>query len=154
MATRLTGNSLKAIAPSTKDQSHSWRRITFLFSIRPMQRHWDSLGSWTPRRGFRMPGTGFQSLSVELGFWIQSLVGFWIPWAVCRVPWPGISVQRENRGFVNMLLLNQSYELSCYWAVLSCCLVVLTFESVDETLCCDFLKYFHFLNFTLSHGKR
>ena len=30
----------------------------------------DSDGFWTPRRGFPIPGTGFQSFSVELGFWI------------------------------------------------------------------------------------
>ena len=32
----------------------------------------DSLRFWIPRRGFRIPVTGFQSLSVELG------PGFWI----------------------------------------------------------------------------
>ena len=30
----------------------------------------DSIGFWIPRRGFRIPGTGFQALSAELGFWI------------------------------------------------------------------------------------
>ena len=30
----------------------------------------DSLGFWIPRRGFRILGTGLQSLSMELGFWI------------------------------------------------------------------------------------
>ena len=34
----------------------------------------DSLGFWNPRRGFRIPGTGFPSLSVELGFWIPSAI--------------------------------------------------------------------------------
>ena len=29
-----------------------------------------SLGFWNPRWGFRIPGTGFPYLSVELGFWI------------------------------------------------------------------------------------
>ena len=28
----------------------------------------DSLGLWIPRPGFRIPGTGFQSLSVEVAF--------------------------------------------------------------------------------------
>ena len=46
----------------------------------------DSLASWIPYRGFQIPGTGFQSLSVELGFGLQSLVGFWIPWVVFRIP--------------------------------------------------------------------
>ena len=30
----------------------------------------ESLRFWIARRGFRIPGTGFQSQSVELGFWI------------------------------------------------------------------------------------
>ena len=34
-----------------------------------------SLGSWIPRHGSRIPGTGFQSLSVELGYWIQIVSG-------------------------------------------------------------------------------
>ena len=33
----------------------------------------DSLGFWIPRRGFPISGTWFQSLSVELGFWIPIL---------------------------------------------------------------------------------
>ena len=35
----------------------------------------DSLGFWIPRRGFRIPVTGFQSFSVELGFWIPIVRG-------------------------------------------------------------------------------
>ena len=35
----------------------------------------DSLGFWIPHRGFRIPGTGFQYLSVELGFWIPIVTG-------------------------------------------------------------------------------
>ena len=33
----------------------------------------DSLGFWIPRRGFPISGSWFQSLSVELGFWIPIL---------------------------------------------------------------------------------
>ena len=33
----------------------------------------DSLGFWIPHRGFRIPGTGFQYLSVELEIWIPIL---------------------------------------------------------------------------------
>ena len=32
----------------------------------------DSFGFWIPSHGFRIPGTGFQSLSVELGFSLNS----------------------------------------------------------------------------------
>ena len=35
----------------------------------------DSFGFWIPRRGFRIPGTGFQSLPVERGFWIPIASG-------------------------------------------------------------------------------
>ena len=38
--------------------------------IAPYKGIQDSLGFWIPRRGFQIPGTGFQSLSVERGFWI------------------------------------------------------------------------------------
>ena len=34
-----------------------------------------SLGFWIPRRGFRIPDTGFQYLSVELGFRIPFVSG-------------------------------------------------------------------------------
>ena len=47
----------------------------------------DSLGFWIPRRGVRIPGTAFQSLSVEL--WaIYGLVEleFSIPWGVFPIP--------------------------------------------------------------------
>ena len=36
----------------------------------PHVREFKTLGSWIPHRGFQIPGTGFQSLSVELGFLI------------------------------------------------------------------------------------
>ena len=39
---------------------------------------------WIPYRGFRIPGTGFQCLSVELGFWIQIVSG--IPDSLSCIP--------------------------------------------------------------------
>ena len=41
----------------------------------------DSLGFWIPRRGFQIPGTGFQSLSVEPRDYndLFSLGRTWIP---------------------------------------------------------------------------
>ena len=72
----------------------------------------DSLGFWIPHPGFRIPGTGFQSLSVEVafrlpivsnipdslscildyktpnsGFYEQEFPGYRIPWArISRIP--------------------------------------------------------------------
>ena len=51
--------------------SHQKRFIwLYISSIAPCKGTQDSLGFWIPRREFRIPGTGFQSLSMELGFWI------------------------------------------------------------------------------------
>ena len=44
----------------------------------------DRLGFWIPRCGFQIPGTGVQSLSVELGFWIPIVSG--IPDSVSCIP--------------------------------------------------------------------
>ena len=41
----------------------------FRVSFAPCKGMQDSLGFWIPRRGFRIPGTTFQSRSVKLGFW-------------------------------------------------------------------------------------
>ena len=41
-------------------------------------------GFWIPHHGFRIPGTGFQSLSVELGFWIPIAGG--IPDSLSCIP--------------------------------------------------------------------
>ena len=44
----------------------------------------DRLGFWIPRCGFQIPGTVFQSLSVELGFWISLVSG--IPDSMSCIP--------------------------------------------------------------------
>ena len=45
-------------------------RVYYFTACKEIQ---DSLGFWIPRSGFRIPGTTFQSLLVELGpgFWIR-----------------------------------------------------------------------------------
>ena len=58
--------------------------------IAPRKGIQDSLGFWIPHCGFRIPGTGFWYLSVELGFWIPVVSGIQIPWAVFQIPKPGI----------------------------------------------------------------
>ena len=50
-----------------------------------------SLEFWIPRRGFQIPGTEFQSLSVELGLWIPMVSGILdflscIPYSKARIP--------------------------------------------------------------------
>ena len=44
-------------------------------SVAPCQGIQDSLGLWIPSCGFRIPAIGFQSQSVELGFWIAIFSG-------------------------------------------------------------------------------
>ena len=46
--------------------------IPYQSLLAPIQ---ESPGFWIPRRGFRIPGTGFQSFSMELGFWIPIVGG-------------------------------------------------------------------------------
>ena len=41
----------------------------------PCKKIQDSLEFWTSRRGFRIPGTEFQSLLVKLRFWIPIVIG-------------------------------------------------------------------------------
>ena len=43
--------------------------------LAPCKEMKDSLGLWFPRHGFRIPGIRFQSLLVELGFWISIVSG-------------------------------------------------------------------------------
>ena len=60
------------ICPAFHDTLHQSR----LLYCRPMHKGiQDSLGFCIPRRGFLIPGTGFQSFSVELGFWIPIVSG-------------------------------------------------------------------------------
>ena len=55
----------------------------------------DSLELWIPHLGFLIPGIWFRPLSVNLGFWFQSLVGFRNPSAVFRIPKPWIPVFKD-----------------------------------------------------------
>ena len=52
--------------------------------IAPRKGIQDSLGFWIPHCGFRIPGTGFWYLSVELGFWIP--IGSGIPDSLSCIP--------------------------------------------------------------------
>ena len=53
----------------------------------------DSLGFWNPHVGFRIPDTGFQYLSVDLGFWI--LIVSWVPDSLSCIP----DYKTQNSGF-------------------------------------------------------
>ena len=52
-----------------------------------------SLGFWNPGGGFRIPDTGFQYLSVDLGFWI--LIVSWVPDSLSCIP----DYKTQNSGF-------------------------------------------------------
>ena len=67
-----------------------WRPRRQNLTLAPCKGFQDSLGFWIQCRGFRIPGTGFQSSSVELGISIPIILGFQIPWAVFRIPKPRI----------------------------------------------------------------
>jgi len=54
--------------------------------FRPCKGIQDSLEFWIPRCRFRISGSGFQTLSLEFGFWISIVIGIRIPWAVFQIP--------------------------------------------------------------------
>ena len=61
-------------------------KIVNCWHVAPCKGIQHSLGFYIPRLGFPIPGTGFKTLSGELGFWIPVLVGFQIRWALFRIP--------------------------------------------------------------------
>ena len=76
----------------------------------------DSLGSWIPRFGFQILGSGFQFLSVEPGFGIPIACGIPIPWAVFS------HSKTQDSGFHKQKFLVFSYvgrivrlRFSLYW---------------------------------------
>ena len=58
--------------------------IQINYQLVPCKRIHDSLGFWIPRYRFRIQGTGFQYLSVELGLWIPIVNG--IPDSLSCIP--------------------------------------------------------------------
>ena len=64
--------------PNYTQKGDAWREFqnAFLFL--------DSRGFWIPRCGFRITGTGFQFLSVELEFWVPIVSG--IPDSLSCIP--------------------------------------------------------------------
>ena len=63
---------------------HSWWSLIVVNSFALCKGNQDSLGFWIPCRGLRIPDTGFQSLTVELGFWIPIFSG--IPDSMSCIP--------------------------------------------------------------------
>ena len=71
-------------------------------SITSCKRIQDSLGFWISHRGFRIQDTGFQSLSLELGFWIPIVSG--IPDSISknfpdsgiRIPLIGVFITQQH----------------------------------------------------------
>ena len=59
----------------------------------------NSLGVWVPRLGFRISGTGFHSLLVELEFWIP---------IVREIP-DSLSSKPQDSGFQSKNLLNSGF---------------------------------------------
>ena len=70
----------------SRDATYSY---TFDATLTPCKGIQDNLGFWIPLHGFRIPGTGSQSLSVELGIWIPIVRG--ISDSFSRIPKPRIA---------------------------------------------------------------
>ena len=64
--------------------------LAFTKELPPCKEIQESFGLSIPHRGFRILGTGFQSLSLELGFCILIVSRFRIPYAVFPIPEPRI----------------------------------------------------------------
>ena len=77
------------------DPQHG-RLVTWL---QAKNRDQDTPGLWTPRRGFRIPRTKFQSLSVELGFRIPTVLGFEFLVLFSRFQSPGFRFRIPESGF-------------------------------------------------------
>ena len=77
----------------------------------------DSLGFWILRRGFWVPGTGFQILCQwNLDFGLPSLVGFPRPWAESRIPESQDSRFHKQKflGFRNLVSLAWGDVPTCF----------------------------------------
>ena len=79
----------KKLFRKTTRKSYFWNN-----SFTRWKRIQDSLGFWIPHRGFQIPGTGFQSLSVELGFVVPIFAG--IPDSLSCIP----DSKAQNSGFL------------------------------------------------------
>ena len=80
---------------------------TFDATLTPCKGIQDSLGFWIPHRGFRIPGTGFQSLSVELGIWIPIVRG--VSDSLSCIP----DSKTQDSGFSSIILPD-----SLHWAAI------------------------------------
>ena len=116
---RLT-NSVRPFFKADFDQRNKTKSITDKESIKVQEGMFKkgiqySLEFWIPRRGFQIPGTGYQSLSVELwtldsnGYWdswflelysVFQSPGFLIPQArISDIPESGFPYTRQSRQF-------------------------------------------------------
>ena len=79
--------SVPTVCPECDRKDIPRAQVSFFAPCKGIQ---DSFGFWIPSRWFRIPGSGFQSVSVEFGFWIpivsriphsnkQKCPGFWNP---------------------------------------------------------------------------
>ena len=81
----LGSDNNNSLSPGSKVSNHN---IWFFATCKGIQVR---LGFWIPRRGFRIPSTGFWILCQwNLDPRFQLLIGFWIPLAGFRIPEPRI----------------------------------------------------------------
>ena len=87
---------------------------SYLFTELPLCKETlDSLEFWIPRHWFRISGTGFESMSLELGLGITVVSRIRIPWAVFCIPKPGIP-DSTSKHFADSLTLGELNEWKKY----------------------------------------
>ena len=92
----------------SRDATYSY---TFDATLTPCKGIQDSLGFWIPHRGFRIPGTGLQSLSVELGIWIPIVRG--ISDSLSCIP----DSKAQDCGFSSIILRDSGIPIPLHWVV-------------------------------------
>ena len=92
--------SVPTVCPECDRKDIPRAQVSFFAPCKGIQ---DSLGFWIPSRWFQIPGSGFQSVSVEFGFWIPIVSR--IPHSTSKnVPGSGIRISLHGATLGEYLL--------------------------------------------------
>ena len=102
-------------APGPSRRSAKGLSIPCQTLLAPCKGIQESPGFWIPHRGFLIPGTGFQSFSMELGFWIPIVGG--IPDSLSCTPNTHAKISQITRGDMIIKLLFAGQTVKSIYAV-------------------------------------